>query len=167
MVCVRIDVGVSADWGAVSMHDWIIESFFVVFSIRSVLDDMRRYTIRSIEIVGGIVCVLIARIILSPESIIYCCLAGAIAWASFCIIGYASLGKLGNGDALFSAFVAATFGFWIWDLGLLLATAFGTIWISILRISGRRPSIRDIRIPFVPFMFAGALAVSVYRGLSS
>jgi len=149
------------------MDDLVLALNFIFFSARSVVEDIRTFRVRRKELLVGIIVSAGEQIIISPGRIAHALAATVIAAAFFILIGAVLKGKLGLGDAWLSAFVGISFGFWNWNSTIVIASVLGISWILILRVSGRRPSLRDIRIPFVPFMFVGALAVAVYRGLSS
>jgi len=149
------------------MSRFVFIIIFLFFSLNSVIDDIRDFRVRISEIGVGIVVVLAAKLLVSTETAIDAAISGMVGAVSFYVIMRFSRGRLGAGDVWFSALIGSAFGFWTWDFGVLTAAFLGILWVCILRITGRRTAVRDIRIPFVPFMFVGALVVSIYRGLSA
>jgi prepilin signal peptidase PulO-like enzyme (type II secretory pathway) len=149
------------------MNGLVFIVIFLVFSVNSVFDDIRDFKVRICDIGVGIIVVLIVKLLLSTTLLYESVIGGSIGVLSFYGIMRFSRGRLGAGDVWFSALIGTAFGFWTWDLGILLAAFLGMLWIGIVRIAGFRSALRDIRIPFVPFMFVGSLAVSIYRGFSA
>jgi len=148
------------------MNEWLYLSIFTIYSINSVIEDVLSFRVRLHEIALGIAVVLAVRAIMGDGGWMEALASGAIGALVFLVVEKASKGRLGAGDIWFSAFIGVSFGFWTWDLGLLAAAALAAAWVCALSLSGRRGALRQIRIPFVPFMFAGAIAVALYRGLS-
>jgi prepilin signal peptidase PulO-like enzyme (type II secretory pathway) len=148
------------------MDEGIFLIIFIIFSANSVFDDIASFRVRPHELAIGIMIVLAAKALLGGADWLDTAAGGAIGALSFLGVKRFSKGRLGAGDVWFSVLIGCCFGFWTWDLGLLLAAFLGVLWVGILRLSGRRGGVRDIRIPFAPFMFVGSIAVAVYRGLS-
>jgi leader peptidase (prepilin peptidase) / N-methyltransferase len=148
------------------MNKEIMLIVFIIFSVNSVVEDVRSFRVRLHELVLGIAIVLVVKAIIGGADWIDTGAGGLVGALAFLAVKRISKGRLGSGDVWFSALIGFSFGFWTWDIGLLVAAFLGVLWTGILRLSGRRGSLRDIRVPFAPFMFAGSIAVSIFRGLS-
>jgi prepilin signal peptidase PulO-like enzyme (type II secretory pathway) len=146
------------------MENLIYLIAFVIFSANSVVEDILCFRIRLHEIALGISIILVSKAVLGGADWVDTIVGGCVGSIAFIIVKRFSKERLGAGDVWFSALIGFSFGFWTWDFGLLVAAFLGVLWTGILRLSGRRRSLRDIRIPFAPFMFIGAVAVSIYRG---
>jgi leader peptidase (prepilin peptidase) / N-methyltransferase len=149
------------------MKETLFLIIFIIFSANSIVDDISSFRVRPHELAIGIAIVLISKILIGDADWVDTAAGGSIGALAFLAVKYLSKGRLGAGDVWFSALIGCCFGFWTWDIGLLVAAFLGVLWVGIRRFSNGRRKIRDIRVPFVPFMFAGAIAVAVYRGLSS
>ena len=75
----------------------------------------------------------------------------------FRLVRVLSSGGIGGGDAVFSGFMAVLTGFPGWFLAVISAAAGALIYsLFVLKLS---VSDRRTRIPFIPFLAAGTLAV--------
>jgi len=149
------------------MKSIIVFFAFMIFSFGSVMEDVRCYCVRSNELAIGIAAVIIIKLLLGGDDWAGTLGGGSIGVLSLALVSKLSMGRLGSGDIWFSALIGFSFGFWVWNACIFIAAFLGAIWIGCRRISSpQRPSLWHIRIPFAPFMFIGAIAVSIYRGLS-
>jgi prepilin signal peptidase PulO-like enzyme (type II secretory pathway) len=113
------------------------------------------------------VVVIMAKLLFGGADLIETLCGGAIGCLALEFVRRLSMGRLGSGDVLFSALIGLAFGFWVWDVCILIAAVMGTIWIGIRKISSpRRMNAWLIRIPFAPFMFVSAILVFVCRSMS-
>jgi prepilin signal peptidase PulO-like enzyme (type II secretory pathway) len=149
------------------MKEGLFLIIFIIFSANSIIDDVLSFRVRPHELAIGIAIVLAAKILIGNADWIDTAAGGSIGATAFLAVKRFSKGRLGAGDVWFSAFIGCCFGFWTWDIGLLVAAFLGVLWVGILRLSSGQRNIQDIRIPFAPFMFAGAIAVAIYRSLQS
>lgn len=140
---------------------------FILFSINSVVDDIRTFSVRSNELAIGIGIMIVVKLLFGDGDFIDGIVGGLMGASALALSKRVSKGRLGSGDIWFSALIGFSFGFWTWDACIIIAAVLGAIWIGLRRSSSpMRPSIWQIRIPFAPFMFMGAIMVSIYRGLS-
>lgn len=148
------------------MSEHLCLAIFTLCSLRSVVNDIRAFRVEPQEIAFGIVAVIIAKASLGGIDWTDTILGGGIGLLSFAFIARFSQGRLGYGDVWFSTLVGFAFGFLTWDFGMLAAAILGLLWVIVLSMKHHVRDYSGIRIPFVPFMFAGSIAVSIYRGLS-
>jgi prepilin signal peptidase PulO-like enzyme (type II secretory pathway) len=143
----------------------VIIACFVLFSLPSLVVDIKNYHVRTKEITIGTALILIIKLIfhLGPLSDT---MAGAIAgYGSFWVICKLTRGRLGAGDVWYSGFIGVSFGFWVWDIAILIATILGMCYIIIRKLLKKELLVKEIKIPFAPFMFVGALAGSLCRSV--
>jgi prepilin signal peptidase PulO-like enzyme (type II secretory pathway) len=149
------------------MNEWIYFIIFFTFSINSVIDDAISFHVRPRELAIGIATVIAVKHLANNTNWIDTIIGGATGALAFFTAKHLTKGRLGTGDIWFSSLIGCSFGFWTWDIGLLFAAFVGILWVGILRISRPRSNIRDIRIPFAPFMFIGSIVTAIYRGYAS
>jgi prepilin signal peptidase PulO-like enzyme (type II secretory pathway) len=140
---------------------------FILFSINSVVDDLRTFSVRSKELAIGIGTIIAVKSLFGDGDWIDGIVGGSMGALVLALAKRVSKGRLGSGDIWFSALIGFSFGFWAWDACIIIAAVLGMIWIGLRRSSSPlRPSIWHIRIPFAPFMFVSAIMVFIYKGLT-
>ena len=91
--------------------------------------------------------------------------AGAAGFGVFALLGLASGGRLGLGDAKLSAFLGLLLGFWGWLAAVFLASLTGTLFV-LGRAAAGGTSARE-SVPFAPFLALGAAAAWLLRDVSA
>lgn len=149
------------------MKTYLILLLFILFTINSVVDDLRTFMVRPKELAIGIVVIIAVKLLFGDGDWLESVIGGSVGAALLALARVVSMGRLGSGDIWFSALIGLSFGFWAWDACIFIAAVLGMAWIVLMRSSNPlRPSLWRIRIPFAPFMFAGTIVVSLYMGLS-
>jgi prepilin signal peptidase PulO-like enzyme (type II secretory pathway) len=134
---------------------------FIAFSIGSVIEDAKSYRVKLLEIAIGITVIVGIRFAMADCTWIEIMAGGLIGALSFLLVERLFRGKLGPGDIWFSSYIGFAFGFSAWDLSMVVAAFLGLAWTMVKAVLKRRECQVDIRIPFTPFMFGGAIAVSI------
>lgn len=132
---------------------------FMLFSLRSVLEDLKSMTVFPREIILGTICLFLIRLYAlrqdwSPVVVVYLC-----AVLTFLLIHLFSRGKLGLGDVFFSGFVSLIADFWFWNQTVLVAVGMGFLLFGGKLLLKKRLG----AIPFVPLLFLSALLGFVFR----
>ena len=133
---------------------WIDAGVFVLVLIPIVLSDIRDHRVPDRWVVLGGLLLLLRRLIVSLHLGLWSLLFAAMGFVFIWIVWYVSRGKIGLGDAKLSGLIALFLGLSGWILALLLASLAGLAWAGI-RI-GRGEMTKKDRIPFAPFLGAGA-----------
>jgi prepilin signal peptidase PulO-like enzyme (type II secretory pathway) len=137
---------------------------FMVFSINSVIADMRSYKVRVHEIILGFFVIADIRVLAGFSDWTSSLIGAGLGGLSFWAIRKLAKGRLGLGDIWYSAFMGFSFGFRIWDAATLLGAFLAGLWIVLRWLRNRRYPIKGLRIPFLPFLFAGAVISFAYKG---
>ena len=133
---------------------WLRVLSFGIFALPITLIDLRELRVPDILSIGGIAVVSFLDAFLfhvSPGSII---LQAGIGFGLFWAISVLTQGKLGLGDAKYSAFIALSVGLHAWLATLAVASIAGLAVALYLIKVHRAP--RNMRIPFAPFLTLGA-----------
>jgi prepilin signal peptidase PulO-like enzyme (type II secretory pathway) len=83
----------------------------------------------------------------------------AVGYLSFLALGCLTKGKIGQGDAKLSAYIALLNGLLGWLFSVLAASLLGIVAFTILYLSGKMD--RKDSIPFAPFLSSGALIIYI------
>jgi leader peptidase (prepilin peptidase) / N-methyltransferase len=133
---------------------------FLVVSIPSVVSDLKTKRIPNLIMYPGIVLALILAVVQGWSPLVESVLGGLIGFIVFWLLWRLSGGKLGLGDAKYSAFIGALVSFEYWCVAIFLAALTGLIAAAILLCRDRR--YRHYRVPFAPFLaFGGIVTVGL------
>jgi len=134
---------------------------FLFFAVPIAFVDAREYRIPDELSLGGIAAFLVLHLLRAAVRPAWEGLAaGALGFASFWIIGTASGGRLGLGDAKLSALIAVAAGVGGWVVALWIACL--SALIHAFAVSRRGGSPGSLRIPFAPFLgLGGSMAVAL------
>ena len=145
------------------MNVWIELVVFLAFAVPITLFDLREYHIPDYLTLGGIA--VFAALMALWEKVPFALVAGecAAGFGLFWLIRLFSKGRMGLGDAKYSALIAVAVGFAPWLIALFVASLTGLAAALILMRHSRMR--RDEPLPFAPFLSVGALAAFVSRGL--
>ena len=117
--------------------------------------DFRTKRIPDILTYSGILILFIYKLLIDNHSYTSAILLIFSGFIPFFLIWYITKGKLGLGDAKYSAFLALALGLRVWFLMLFLssfiALVFALFMIKIKKMG------RDVQIPYGPFLSAGAV----------
>ena len=138
---------------------------FLLFALPIGFYDAREYRIPDLLSLGGILAFLLLHILRWNgegglwDSVTAC----ALGFGSFWLIRTVSGGKLGLGDAKFSALIAVAAGLSGWFAALLVASVAGLLWAAVMM--GIFRADRRMRIPFAPFLGLGGTLAIAFRNL--
>jgi leader peptidase (prepilin peptidase)/N-methyltransferase len=134
---------------------------FLLFAVPISICDIREFRIPDLLSLGGLVVLSALKLIFRQSPLDLIALQCALGFGSFWLVNRLSGGRLGLGDAKYSALIAVAVGILPWFVALLAASVTGLIYaaIMVLFFNGNRRS----RIPFAPFLTLGA-ALSVVAG---
>lgn len=140
------------------MVPWLRIAAFAAFALPITLFDIRHLRIPDAFSLGGILVVLLLDLIVYRTSLPLLLLEISMGFGVFWAIRAATGGKLGLGDAKFSALIAVSLGMHGWLTTIAVASVTGLFaGIAMVAISGVP---RGAKIPFAPFLTFGT-AVSV------
>ncbi len=146
------------------MNVWIELGLFLLFAVPITIFDLREHRIPDALTIGGILLIFAIKLLAKEEPVWLLCSEGFAGFALFWLIRLISRGKMGLGDAKYSALIAVTAGFDSWFTALFIACAAGLV-CSALLIAFFRAD-RGMKIPFAPFLSLGAVAALSLKGLS-
>ena len=139
-------------------------SLFFLIAAAVTVFDVKEYRIPDYLTLGGLFVLGFLKLLLGQSAIgliaAQCCLGYATFWLIHRVTG----GRLGLGDAKYSALIAVAVGVLPWFVALFIASVAGLIFAFIgIVFFGRK---RQTRIPFAPFLTLGAtVSVAVERFL--
>ena len=145
----------------------VVSLIFMLFSLNSLIDDITIFRLRIREIIVGTIVAIAVQAILGKNDWTDTLAGAIIGYVSFIAIRKLTHDRLGAGDVWYSGFIGTCFGFWVWDFAMLIGTFIGFCYILYRRLKNKDLPIGDIRIPFLPCMFAGVLIVFVYRKIAA
>lgn len=143
------------------MAVWLKVAVFVAFAIPITLIDLKELRVPDALSLSGIGLMLLLDVFVIKESLPLLLIEVAAGFGVFWIIRLVTRGRLGLGDAKYSAFIALCVGMYAWFTTLAVASITGLACGLILLGLGRVK--RTTRIPFAPFLTLGAI-VSIVLG---
>ncbi len=146
----------------VPLSPWIEFACFIAFALPITYFDIRELRIPNILTYGGIAVFILLKIILAVEPVGIICMEVFIGFGAFWIIRYFTKGKMGLGDAKYSALIAVAAGLYAWLASILVASIIGLC--AALFLIGILKKDRQTRIPFAPFLTAGACTAFLLKG---
>jgi prepilin signal peptidase PulO-like enzyme (type II secretory pathway) len=136
------------------MKMWIGALVFALFAIPITLMDLREYRIPDLLSIGGICVMALLDVFVVRQSLLTLALEVVVGFGVFWLIRVVTHGKLGLGDAKYSAFIALCVGMPGWLAAIAAASVIGLVCGLVLL--GRGRVTRTTRIPFAPFLSLGA-----------
>ncbi len=134
----------------------------LMFAIPITVTDIRQYRIPDVLTATGILFFAAFNLARGEASIGSLALSCGLGFGLFWLIHLVSRGKMGMGDAKYSALLAVAAGTLPWLVGLFIASlaglAFAGVAIGLFHRDRRAP------IPFAPFLTLGAVLAIVFRG---
>jgi prepilin signal peptidase PulO-like enzyme (type II secretory pathway) len=141
---------------------------FLLFAVPITLFDLRQFRIPDVLSIGGLLAFAALRVLSGslPGSLWEPVAGCALGFGSFYLIRMATHGKLGLGDAKFSAMIAVATGMRGWFVAVFVAAAAGLVCAALL-MGGLKAGSKT-RIAFAPFLaLGGALAVALEGPIAS
>jgi leader peptidase (prepilin peptidase)/N-methyltransferase len=140
------------------MVPWWRIAVFAAFAFPITFFDLKELRIPDVLSLGGIAVVAASEALVPSVSPAMLVLEALVGFGVFWALARATGGKLGLGDAKYSALIALSLGMHGWLTTIAVAAFTGLAAALALVLRHRQP--RDARIPFAPFLTLGA-AVSI------
>ncbi len=134
---------------------------FLLFALPITVCDIREYRIPDYLTLGGLLVMIVLKLLLGQSPLTEIALPCTLGFGTFWLIHRLTGGRLGLGDAKYSALIAVAVGLLPWFIALLTASIAGLIYAAVMIVFFRMD--RRKRIPFAPFLTLGA-ALSVAAG---
>ena len=138
-----------------SIGSWVDGCIFFLILLPIVVADIRYRRIPDALVFGGLILLTVRRLVFSSSPTLWFLLEGGIGFGFILVFWYLSRRKIGLGDAKLSGLVALLLGIPAWILSLFLASVAGIAYGGIRMARGTM--LKTDRIPFAPFLGAGAL----------
>ncbi len=135
---------------------------FLAFAVPITVMDIRQYRIPDVLTLSGILFFVVfnlARGEATPGSL---ALSFGVGFGLFWLIHRVSRGKMGMGDAKYSALIAVAAGLLPWLVSLFIASLAGVAFAAVMIGLFHRD--RGARIPFAPFLTLGAVSAILLEG---
>ena len=134
---------------------WIDGGLFLLVLLPIVVSDIKHRKIPDIYVFSGLIMISVRRLVFSSSPNFWFLLDAGVGFCFILVFWYFSNKKIGLGDAKLSSLVALLLGIPIWILSLFLAAVCGIVYAAVRMARGTM--LRTDRIPFAPFLGAGAL----------
>ena len=134
---------------------------FGAFAVPITLIDIAKLRIPDLLSLGGIGVALLVKAFIVREPLLETAVEAGAGFGVFWLIHLLTRGKLGLGDAKYSAFIALTIGMHAWLMTLVVASVTGLACALIL--IGPCKVERTARVPFAPFLTLGAATAIIMR----
>jgi prepilin signal peptidase PulO-like enzyme (type II secretory pathway) len=134
---------------------WIDGGLFFLILLPLVVSDIKFKKIPDIYIFVGLIVLTVRRIVFTSSPSLWFLVDAAIGFGFIFVFWYFSKRKIGLGDAKLSGLIALMLGIPAWILSLFLASVAGIVYGGVRMARGTMQ--RTDRIPFAPFLGAGAL----------
>lgn len=139
------------------MNNLIFYSVFFFFSLCLALSDIKYMHIPLRVNYTGIIVFVLCVLLTEPHSIVQISAGAFVLLFIFCIVRMVVKGKLGMGDLHYSIFCGLFCGPVVCFFAIFLSSVLSMCFILfILLLKKQKSDGVNIKIPFVPFMFAGS-----------
>jgi len=145
----------SSNVSGFKMSSWILIAAFGVFAVPITLFDIAKLRIPDLLSLGGIGVAVLVKAFIVKEPLLDALVEAGVGFGVFWLIHLLTRGKLGLGDAKYSAFIALTIGMHAWLMTLAVASVTGLACGLIL--IGPCGVEKTARVPFAPFLTLGAV----------
>ncbi len=129
---------------------------FVVFAIPIMYYDIKEKRIPDILLCLCFIVILVIRVLITKNFSFWNLLETLIGFTFIWLFWLFSKGKIGLGDAKFSALICLLLGLWGWILAIFLASFSGLL-VAFIRIRFGKMAEKEA-IPFAPFLSLGSIA---------
>lgn len=140
----------------------IVMLTFIIISIINSYLDLKTMQISLLLNYIGIAVALITYLIDSPQLLLRNLIGGIILFLIFLFVWKITHKGLGAGDIHYSLFCGLISGFPGFLIAGIITSIIGLAVFFVIKISGRQKSIKNMKIPFIPIMFAGTLGVGIF-----
>lgn len=135
---------------------------FILFSIPSVISDIKNYVVKPLSIYLGTAAIAVTCAFYCPSVFIPSIISLAAFFLIFLVTHFIVKDKLGFGDVKYSLLCGFASGHILWALaGLGISCVLTLLAFLCLKISGKSAVVK--KLPFVPFLFAGILIIMISR----
>lgn len=135
---------------------------FIIFSVPSIISDIKSLVVRSLSIYLGTAALAVTCAFYCPSLFIPSIISCAVLFLIFLLTHFIVKDKLGFGDVKYSMLCGFASGHILWALsGLGIACVLALLVFALLKLSGKTETVK--KLPFVPFLFAGVLAIMILR----
>lgn len=134
---------------------WIDGGLFLLVLLPIIVSDIKHRKIPDIYIFSGLILISVRRLVFSSSPSLWFLVDAGIGFCFILVFWYFSKKKIGLGDAKLSSLIALLVGTPAWILSLFFAAVSGIVYAAV-RIT-RGTMLKTDRIPFAPFLGAGAL----------
>ena len=141
---------------------WLYLSAFLLFAIPITFFDLLSFRIPNILTFTGIAVFFTINMLLNKESFGLLCMEVFIGFGLFWLIFYFTKGKMGLGDAKYSALIAVAAGLYSWLASIFIASIIALITALFLIVILKKD--RKTKIPFAPFLTVGASVAILFKG---
>jgi leader peptidase (prepilin peptidase)/N-methyltransferase len=137
---------------------------FILFAVPITIFDLKEFRIPDALTIGGILLFFVIRLLAREEPFLLLCIECFTGFGFFWLVRFLTKGRLGLGDAKYSAFIAVSAGLYPWFAALFIACAAGLAAAAIPIVFFKAD--RGMRIPFAPFLSIGGAGALCLKGLS-
>jgi leader peptidase (prepilin peptidase) / N-methyltransferase len=132
-----------------------VKILFSIFSFAIAVSDLKTRMVPRIVFVSAFPVFFVLCLLFGNSSSALIMLAGALLGFSIFLLAFIISGKkLGLADVWYAALIGLVLGPWLWYAAMFCACIGG---IAYILVSGRR------KIPFIPLMALGSVAVSIFQ----
>lgn len=147
------------------MHNTVLLLFFLSVAVPISLTDIKAMRIPNYLVIAGGILVILGcinmNVTLCMQRLSNCFFGALILFLQFLAIYIICKNKLGFGDVKYSAVCGAFCGFpYVFSAGIIAAGS-ALIYFALLKLSGKQ--IKEMKIPFAPFMSIGVLLILIYK----
>ena len=134
----------------------VLKIFFIFFSVFVAASDIKNGKVPRVAFVFAFPFFIILRFFLDERFPTWEPVAGCFAGLVIFLLAFFISGKkLGLADVWYSALIGLILGFWWWYAAIAIACITAVVYIGVLK---------KRRIPFIPFMALGSIAISIIQG---
>ncbi len=134
----------------------------LLFAIPITIFDLRQYRIPDYLTFGGIFFFIVLKVVRGGSSPALIALECGLGFGVFWAIHHLTRGKMGLGDAKYSALIAVAVGLLPWFVTLFIASVAGVLFALVMILVFGMD--RRTQIPFAPFLTLGAVLALLLRG---
>ncbi len=145
------------------MQVWVEFLLFFAIALSITVIDIRQYRIPDYLSLGGVAAFVALKLFWHEQTIQLLAAELAAGFGVFWLIWRLTKGQIGLGDAKYSALIAVAAGLSSWLVSLFVASVIALLCAAILIFIFKVD--RHARIPFAPFLTAGATLAILFQNL--
>lgn len=132
-----------------------MEAIVLVEAVPICITDLRERRIPDLWTIGGLLLAVLISAVFAPSGLPARLIGASVGFLPIRLLNLWTGGKIGLGDAKYSALIGAGLGVGGWFWALLAASLLGLVVGGVMMALGRME--RHYRMPFGPFLAAGSL----------